>query len=171
MLSTLVYVNLDDRNVTLENGAYLGKTYLWLESTPFDGETLELTTGRTAVVAYKGSFGTPQGFQRIYVAENDRMGGYYALNSGVLIWSLFTDEPTLLALNISDPGYYGTSGITDTNIDLGPRDLMMDIIVLLPFALPIAVFVLVFALVVRQLRKRAKRKRILRRKTVSSKAV
>jgi hypothetical protein len=170
-LSAQVYVNLDDRNVTLPNGAYLGKTYLWLSSTPANGETVQLTDGETFVVRYLGSVNTPQGFQKAYDGRKGQLGGIYDLDTGVLLQSLFTNEPTLLALNVSDPGYYGTSGITATNIDLGPRDLLMDIIILLPYVLPIIAFILVFAVVLRQLRKRARRRRVLRKKTVSSKPV
>jgi len=170
-LSTLVYVNLDDRNVTLPNGAYLGKTYLWLSATPPDGGKLEITDENTAVVRYLGAMGTSQGFQKVYEARNGSAGGFYDLDTGLLTQSHFTNEPALLALNISDPGYYGSSGITATNIDLGPRELLIEIIFDLPFVLPIIAFVLVLAVVLRQLRKRAKRKKILGKKRVSSKRV
>jgi hypothetical protein len=170
-LSAQVYVNLDDRNVTLPNGAYLGKTYLWLVSTPANEETVQLTDGETVVVRYLGSVNTPQGFQQAYDGRKGRLGGIYDLDTGVLLQSLFTNEPTLLALNVSDPGYSGTSGITATNIDLGPRDLLMEIILLLPYVLPIIALILLSALVVRQLRKRAKRKVTLGKKTAAKRGL
>lgn len=164
MLSTLIHVNVEDRNVTLANGAYVGKTFLWLSANPAEGENVEITDGKSANITYEGFMSTCEGFQNFYRAVDGFIGGSYDSDTGLLIQSDFAQEPALLALNISEPGYYGSSGITATNIDLGPAELLPQIVTMLPFVLPIVAFIVIFALIVRRWRNRTKRKKILQKR-------
>jgi hypothetical protein len=163
LLSALVYVDLTSRDVTLPNGTYLGKTMLWLPANPAQDKLFELNKNQTARVQIRTQTDTCQGLQRYFEAEGEDLsiGGSYDLDTGVLIWTDWEYEPELLAFDIVDVGYHGSSGITATNIDLGPREWLFEILRNIPFILPIVGFALVSIFLYRRRRlKKRQRKQL-----------
>lgn len=161
-ISTLVYVNTEDRNVTLLDGTYLGKTCLWLPASPEQNEIILLTDSKTAKIRIGGWMATPQGAQKSFVAENISLGGGYDLDTGVLITSSFREEPTLRALNIQDLG--GVVSFVATNIDLGPREWLMELLSAIPYTLPFIAVIVTFAFLLHKRQKKKKRKTALKAK-------
>lgn len=145
--TALVYVDTANRSVTLLNGTDVGTTYLWVPANPNPDE-----------VKILGTMATPQGQQKAFLEGN----GDYDLDTGVLIHSDFVDEPTLLAVGIVRPGFYGTSGIfSATNIDLGPREWLPEIIMAIPYVLPVVAFIIVLIFLFRKRQEKSRRQRAL----------
>jgi hypothetical protein len=163
-ISTLVYVNTEDRNVTLLDGSYLGKTWLWLPASPRQNETILLTDSKTAKIRIEGWMATPQGAQKSFYAINYPIGGGYDLDTGVLITSSFREEPTLRPLNIRDLGLSGSTSFVATNIDLGPREWLMDLLSAIPYTLPFIAFIVTFAFLLYKKQQKKKRKTALKAK-------
>lgn len=161
-LSTPVYVNMENRDVRLLDGTFIGKTFLWLPANPTYNKTVILTNNITAKVRVGGWMATCQGAQKSFWAENYTAGGGYDLDTGILIQSTLNREPTLLALGIMDLG--GVLSVTATNIDLGPREWLPEIIMLVPFFLPIIAFLIIFILLLRRRKQIKKRQTALRAK-------
>lgn len=166
-LSTLVHVNVENRDVTLLNGTLIGKTYLWLPANPEEGQTVILA-GKppdevVAKVSIGGSAKTPQGYQRVFDFDPTEVKvlnrsvlkhGIFDLDSGVMIQAGLRGEATLLALDIWDVGLKGTLEFSATNIDLGPREVWPDIVTALPIAVPLVVFGFTLIFLLRRRRKR-----------------
>lgn len=162
-ISTLVYVNTEDRNVTSLDGTYLGKTWLWLPASPRQNETILLTDSKTTKICIGGWMATPQGAQKCFIAQNVSLGGGYDLDTGVVISPSFREEPALRALNIRDLGG-GSASFVATNIDLGPREWLMDLLSAIPYTLPFIAFIVTFAFLLHKRQKKKKRKTALKAK-------
>jgi len=135
--STSLYVDTETESVVLLNGTGSGKTFLWMPSDPYENQTLELTGSVTAKVHRIGWMTTCQGAQKSFWAKNMSAGvwGGYDLDTGILIQSSFHNEPTLLALGISEIG--GAPTIIATNVDLGPREWITEITMAITYLLPV----------------------------------
>jgi len=169
-LSSEVYINLASRGVMLPNGTYLGKTRLWLPAYPTQDEDIilwdhPLVYGKVIDVG-GGMTGTPQGSQRIFIVEASGaicgrswdIGGFYDIDTGVAIDPSLDCEPTLLALGIVDPRRSGIIRFSDTNIDLGPRDLWPEILDFIIFATPAAILIAVSILLYRRRKRKGRRR-------------
>lgn len=156
-LSTKVCVNSETRDVTLLDGKSVGKTLLWLPANPKQGESLALTDDKTADVETGGFMATCQGFQKFFRVWNDSysVDMAYDLDTGVLIQGLFTEETTMLALNISRV-IADSVKLASTNIDLGPGEWLPEIIYALPLLLPLTAFTFILIFVLRRQRRRRK---------------
>lgn len=171
-LSTYIYVNTADRDIFLPNGTLIGKTRLWAPSNPEKNDTVILwdcppdKLVGTVIDVGGGWSATPQGAQTIFLVDgNGTVLGedcfptvYYDLDTGVMIDDSLDYDATLLALGIRDSG--GRMHISDTNIDLGPRELWPEILNLLVIAAPITAFLIVFVMVYRR---RRRKRQILQR--------
>jgi len=158
--STHVYVNVETRNVTLLDGTYVGKNWLWLPANPSKNETLRLEDNTTIKVDTGGSAPTCQGTQKCFFIMN--RGTTYDLDTGILVSSGFTGEPILRALNISD--ITGVAYFAATNIDLGPREWLIDLLYAIPFTLPFIAFIIIFAFLLHKRQQKKKRKMALKTK-------
>jgi hypothetical protein len=153
--SAIVYVNIESREVNLPNGTYLGKTWLWLPANPSDNQTLELANNQTVQAKISGVMDTCQGPQKSFIAVNGFGGGGYDLDTGIAIQPDLREEPTLLAIGILD---MDGPTIVDTNIDLGPRELWIDLVKFLIFISPAIPFIIVFAFLYYRREKKKRRK-------------
>lgn len=147
--STLVCVNAENRDTKLLNGTYLGKTSLWKPANPAPNET----------VSVGGWIATCQGAQKCFWS-----GGGYDYDTGILLQSHFQGEATIRALNISDPGAFGVTSFAATNIDLGPREWLPEIVMAVPYMLPFIVFAAIFVFVFRRRQRTKRRKKALKSK-------
>ncbi len=150
-----VSVELSTRKVFDSYGVVFGRTRLWLPSYPEVGDTFVMFDNplMTAEVTDVGSFhrGTPQGSQ--YVFDTDGSGnvqgwpasfyGSYDVDTGVAIYFGASHEPLLDAIGVYDLGRSGTTIFSDTNIDLGPRNIWPDVIDALLWSIPLWVFIVV----------------------------
>jgi len=170
--SKIVYVNMNDRETILENGTTVGITRLWMPAYPEINDTvIEWDSpplhANATVVGKGGNCGSPQGAQPQFSVDGKLINSernvtlafldaMYDLDTGVVMQPSFKYEPMFLAFNIEWPGVSGTIVFSDTNIDLGPRDLWPEIVTYLIIAPPIAVVagIIIF------LYKRHKRKKI-----------
>lgn len=162
-LSAKVYVDAD-RNVTLPGGKYVGKTFLWLPRNPKQGENLTLTDSETANAHVGGYTATCQGYQKCFLVDTLKtywIDGLYDLDTGILVDGTFlkgsyTAEATMLALNISRV-LSDSLELADTNIDLGPREWLYEIIDLIPLFLPLMAFMLILIYMLHRRRRRRKK--------------
>ena len=165
-ISKEVNVNTTNRQVMLSNGTLIGTTNLWAKANPTDGEEIvvwDAPPDRILGVAEKGGWSyTPQGAQKIYNLEgagaingrNALFDSLHDIDTGIMIAGIIHHEATLFALGIDSPGVSGRFLFTDTNIDLGPRELWPEILGLLPILLVVIVFISVFVILYRRRRKR-----------------
>lgn len=153
MYQTRVYVNTEDRDVTLLNETYIGKTWLWLPRNPAQGEIIEINDSTNATADVKGWMATCQGAQKSFWVYG--FGGY-DLDTGILLSPYFEGDPILQALGILS---IKNLNIADTNINLGPREWLPEIIMSLPYVLIIASIGIIFLPVLRRRRKRSRSKR------------
>jgi hypothetical protein len=158
--STELYVNIVTREVILQNGTLIGKTRLWAPAYPEENETVFLwdnppdrVVGK--VKGLRGTQGTPQGYQQVFIVEGNgtfmgRPTGFlmfYDLDTGIMTSGTLWYEVTLLPFGIAYPGTQGTISFTNTNIDLGPRELWPEIVTSLLIIAPITVFLVIFTFV------------------------
>ena len=150
-ISSIVSINLNNQDVFLQNGTYLGQTLLWGPANPSQNDTVKLwsadsnTNSSTIIgnVNIQGYSITPQGYQEIYVLEgkgtvrgsNSIITRLYDLNTGVMTDGVLGNEPILLSLNISDIFRIGHLNFSSTNIDLGSCLVSPQIVELFPFIL------------------------------------
>ena len=165
-LSTEVNVNTTSRQVFLLNGTLIGTTNLWAKANPTDGEEIvvwDTPPDRILGVAEKRGWSyTPQGAQKIYNLEgagtingrNALFDSLHDIDTGIMIDGIIHHEATLFALDIDSLGVNGRFSFTDTNIDLGPRELWPEIFGLLPILIIVIVFVSVFVIFYHRRRKR-----------------
>ena len=152
-LSTIVYVDRQNRNVTLLNGTDIGKTLLW---TPIN-ITAKIEAGWAA---------TCQGAQKFFWTD----GRGYESDTGILIYLILSGEPALLALGVKDLDFVRVApSITATNIDLGPREWLPEIILSLPYILPVIAFFIIFIVLLRRRVQRKKRKLACRQNNTPTK--
>lgn len=149
--STRVYVNAENRSVTLLNGTYIGKTWLWLPANPAQNETIPLADNVTTRARVGGWMSTCQGAQKCFCV---RVGGY-DLDTGIPIQPVFDGDPTLRALGISEINNLNIAAI---NIDLGPREWLMDLILAVPYMLPFIAFAVILIFLIRRRQQKKKRK-------------
>lgn len=165
--STDLYVDIVTREVVLQNGTLIGKTRLWAPAYPYINEEVFLWDNPPDRVVGKviyigGDQGTPQGYQKTFIVEGNGtfMGepiGFiviYDLDTGVMTSGTSMYEVTLLPFNIMYPGTSGSNYLSDTNIDLGPRDLWPDILRFIYIVVPIATFLGIFTFVYRRRKRR-----------------
>jgi len=165
-ISKEVDVNTTNRQVMLSNGTLIGTTNLWAKANPTDGEEIvvwDTPPDRILGVAEKGGWSyTPQGAQKIYILEgagtingrNALFDSLHDIDTGIMIDGIIHHEATLFALDIDSLGVNGRFLFTDTNIDLGPRELWPEIFGLLPILIIVIVFVSVFVIFYHRRRKR-----------------
>jgi len=132
-LNAVVFVNTENRSIALQNGTYLGETWLWLPANPKNGETINLTSKQTATADVSGWVTSCQGAQRTFVPRAGVADwGFYDLDTGIPTGPEFGGDPVFRAL--------GTEGclmaLAETNVDLGPREWLMELILALPMLLP-----------------------------------
>jgi len=162
-LSTLLYVNLVNREVIMDNGTLMGRTRLWAFAYPEKGvkifwENPPYNLTEEVIDVGSGWSQTPQGAQKIFILDASgavqgraiAFSGLYDLDTGIMIDGSFDDEPTLRALGIIDVGRVGVIQFKDTNINLGPKELWPEILNLLLFVSPMVVFMVILVLVYRR---------------------
>ncbi len=168
--SALVYADIQTRDITLQNGTSLGKTALWLPPNPAQNETIELTENITGEIETSdGWVPTIQGPQKFFEVNTHAIysTGFWDLDTGVILDGEISGEPISKAIGFS---YFGFS-LIETNIDLGPREWLPEIIMAMPYFLPVIAFLAIFVLLFRR-RQRRKRQRelITQRKRKAPKA-
>ncbi|WNZ28344.1 MAG: hypothetical protein IAX21_06620 [Candidatus Bathyarchaeota archaeon] len=136
-------VNVRTREVFFMNGTAIGATFLWAPANVIDGEELvlwdALTEKVTANVRTSMTTKTLQGYQQMFILMIDgRMCGInlviarmYDHNTGILIGGALEDEAILVAMNIRRVS--GSFSMIATNIDLGPRELLPEMLSHIPF--------------------------------------
>lgn len=168
-LSKEVDVNTTSRQVFLSNGTLIGTTHLWVKSNPMDGEEIvvwdappDKIVGTVEIRGYWSS-NTPQGAQKIYTIEgkgtingqNALFNSGHEVDTGIMIDGIMNrHEATLLALEIDSLGVNGQFSFTDTNIDLGPRELWPEILGLLPIVIVVIVIISALAILYHRRKKR-----------------
>lgn len=166
-LTTTVYIDVESRGVTLPNGTYLGKTALWLVVNPADGQIIDVDENVSGKVLLGGWLPTLQGAQKGYILQTMSVGGFYDLDTGILLHPSFLGGDSAL----SKIGFPSPNGeITQTNIDLGPREWFPEIIMATPYILIIVAITLTALFVYRRRAQRKAQKRALdaRRKNKQS---
>lgn len=160
VLTAVVFVDTESRGAFLQNGTYLGNTTLWLVASPMNDQIITLNDGESCKVLYTGShMVTIQGRQKGYFAEGMSTGGFYDFDTGILIYQdLYRVDPAL-----SKIGFPSISGypIVATNIDLGPRELLPEIIMAMPYLLIAVAIVTVPAFVYWKRRQKRRQKATL----------
>lgn len=165
-----VDVNTTSRQVFLSNGTLIGTTHLWATANPMNGEEIllwdVLPDRIVGVVEIKGGwYHTPQGAQKIYKIggtgtindDNTHIRTTHDVDTGIMISGLIANEATLFALDIDSPLVNGAFLFTDTNIDLGPRELWPEILGLLPILIVVILFISVFVIFYQRRRRRKHR--------------
>lgn len=165
-ISKEVGVNTTNRQVFWSNGTLIGTTNLWAKANPTDGEEIvvwDTPPDRILGIVEKGGWAyTPQGAQKIYNlygkgtinGQNALFDSLHDIDTGIMIDGILHHEATLLALGIDSLGVNGRFSFTATNIDLGPRELLPEILGLLPILIIVIVFISVFVILYRRRRKR-----------------
>jgi hypothetical protein len=158
-LTTQVFVDTLSREVSFSNGTVIGQTLLWLPANPVTNETILLTNKVAVTAEVSGWSATCQGGQLVFLAVNDTLfiGGFYDLDTGILVQPFSRDEPMLIAFNISDLG--GIPYLAATNIDLGPRYWLPDLLALAPYLLIAAGLGATFIYVLRRQEKSRKKRK------------
>ena len=154
-----VYVNTTSRQVFLSNGTLIGTTHLWAKANPVNGEEIVVWDAPpdkiVGVVENEGLWhNTPQGGQKIYKiggtgtinGVNTYIRTIHDVDTGIMISGIIDDEATLLALDIQSLLVNGEFSFTNTNIDLGPKELMPEILAVLPIVIVVIVFISVFVI-------------------------
>jgi hypothetical protein len=169
--STMLNVNIENREVFLSNGTYVGKTSLWLPASPklddiviLGGTPSTDILGRVTSIS-EGSMLTPKGFQLYFDVGGkgikDGIGvdpaGSWDLDTGVAIYPLLEGETTLLIFDITDPGD-GTEFYA-TNIDLGPKEWWPEFGNAIWNAMPI--WIIFSIIIVVYFRRRRKRRQLI----------
>lgn len=172
------YVNVTSRYVTSLDGKSLGITTLWLPAhLKKDDVTLYIMKGSNITMGKVTSISTKrtcQGFQSVFWIDTinqlvDHMiigpsaCGAFDEDTGIKADGEFSHDGALAAMGIE-----GLSGgmydLSDTNVDLGPRVLTLEILAFFildyPFSIPLIVIVTVFLIVYRR---RQKKRRLLER--------
>lgn len=165
-LSKEVDVNTTSRQVFLTNGTLIGTTNLWAIANPTDGEEIIVWDAPpdriVGVVEIGGHWSnTPQGAQKIYDIDGKGtisgrsaiISSFHEVDTGIMIGGIINNEATLLALDIDSP-LVSAFLFTDTNIDLGPRELWPEILGLLPILIIVILFISVFMIFYYRRRKR-----------------
>ena len=172
------YVNVTTRYVTSLDGASLGITTFWVPAhlkiddvIPYVVQGSNITMGK---VWYIGTKRTCQGYQSDFIIDTinrhvDHMiigpygTGSFDEDTGIKHDGLFAHDGALAAMSIEEL-IPGSAYLSDTNIDLGPRVLTLEILSFFiqdyPFSIPLIVLVIVFLLVYRR---RRKKRRLLER--------
>ena len=165
-----IRVELSTRKVLDSDGIPVGRTQLWLPLYPNVGDTYimfddPLLVGEVTEVG-AGWSGTPQGAQNIFIVEGygaiggwwSVFSGFYDIDTGVGIDLSLRYEPLLVALGISDAGRSGLIYFTDTNINLGPRNIFPEFFFALLYSSPVLVFLVIFILIHRRRKRKAYKK-------------
>lgn len=165
-ISKELNVNTTSRNVFLNNGTLIGTTILWSKANPKDGEEIfvwDASPDRIVGVAQNNECysSSPQGAQKIYNLEgkgsingtNVFFDLFMDVDTGILVDGIIRRDATLLALGIDTIGVNGRFMFTDTNIDLGPRELLPELLQLFP----IVIFIIIISVVVIIYRRRRKK--------------
>ena len=163
LYSACVHVNIENRSVTFPNGTYIGKTWLWLLANPSPDDTIEVTDSWSGKPQIGGWASTPQGAQKCYYIGDPFVGGggFYDLDSGLCTQLHTVNEPTLLAMGVWD---IGGPVIAATNVDLGPREWWVEIVILLPIIIPIIGFVCILLFVWHRRQQKKKQRKALMEK-------
>ncbi|HDQ06930.1 MAG TPA: hypothetical protein ENN36_09480 [Candidatus Bathyarchaeota archaeon] len=167
-ISKEVDVNTTSRQVFLSNGTLIGTTRLWAKANPTDGEEIvvwdvppDKIVGSVEIRGFWSS-NTPQGAQKIYDIEgkgtingkNALFDSAHEVDTGIMIEGILSNEATLLALGIDTLGVNGQFSFSDTNVDLGPKEMLPEILGLLPILLVVILFISVFVILYYRRRKR-----------------
>jgi len=158
VLTATVNVDVESREVYLQNGTYIGKTILWLVANPTQDQVIEFDDGKSGKVDLGGWIRTIQGDQRIYLLRGTFGSVCYDLDTGILLdpwWG--AADPALSKIGFpSVPGR-----ISSTNIDLGPREWLPEIIMAMPYVLIAVAIVTVPAFVYWKRRQKRRQKAML----------
>ena len=158
LYSGAVHVDAQNRSTYLLNGTYLGKTVLWLPANPAQGEKIEMLDNKTGEADVGGWVPTVQGAQKVFSVSWD---GFWDLDTGTLLsYSGYPSlaDPVFRAIGLPS---FGDFEMVETNIDLGPREWLPEIIYALPYLLPIIAFVVVFIFLLRRRQRKKKQRETL----------
>lgn len=172
------YVNVTTRYVTSLNETSLGITTLWVPAhlkkddvVPYIVEGPNVTMGKVDVFGNKR---TCQGYQSSFIiwtinkyVDHRVIGpsgsGAFDEDTGIKYDGEFSHDGALASMGIEEL-IGGTAYLYDTNVDLGPRVLTLEILSFFiqdyPFSIPLIVLVIVFLLVYRR---RRNKRRLLER--------
>jgi hypothetical protein len=169
-LANTIFVDTTSRSIYLMNGTLLGTTRFWSLASPTQDErpvfwdnapekiVATIDSGNSSNPMY---FNTVQGVQKcFFLNANGTIRGEpyiaipcaYDFDTGVCLTLFSTNEPMLLALGVKD--IISVAELTNTNIDLGPREVSFDIQAAIPFVAVIVAVLIVFLAVYWRLRKR-----------------
>lgn len=172
-LSNVVYVRFLDRMVFFANGTIISQTRLWVDGNPVQNQQITLldTTDNKLVGYVNGATDPPiryqtlQGFQKCFMLngngtlDKNPINGFtmiYDFNTGLLLNGTPMDnEPTLLSLGIESITI-APAKLQNTNIDLGPSDILLDIQAFLPVVAIVTAFILIMVGVYYTKRKKGK---------------
>ena len=171
-----VYVDLYTRAVYNADGVLLGTTHLWLPANPSEGQEIVVWDAAantiTLPVSIESDHETIQGPQDVFILTD---GGFkvndtepnsykivslsYDLDTGLAVDGVFSWDPIMAAVGISDSGLVGdghpNTAFSATNIDLGPERSTINWMQILQYSiLPIAIVLLLVAFVVKRKKKR-----------------
>jgi len=152
--SAVVRIDIQNRTTYLSNGTYLGKTVLWLPADPVQDEMIEVSDNNSYKAEVRGWVFTIQGAQKIFYFY--RISGFWDLDTGILLEA--DDDQAFAAAGF--PSFQGFK-IVETNIDLGPREWLPEIIYALPYLLPIIAFLVVFIFLLRRSQRKKKQREML----------
>jgi len=172
------YVNVTTRYVTSLDGTSLGITTFWVPAhlkiddvIPYIVQGSNVTMGKVGRSSNKR---TCQGYQSSFIiwtinryVDHQAIGpvgtGSFDEDTGIKHDGLFAHDGALAAMGIEEL-IPGLAYLSDTNIDLGPRVLTLEILSFFiqdyPFSIPLIVLVIVFLLVYRR---RRNKRRLLER--------
>jgi len=172
------YVNVTTRYVTSLDGTSLGITTFWVPAhlkiddvIPYIVQGSNITMGK---VWYTGTKRTCQGYQSDFLIDTinryvDHMiigpygTGTFDEDTGIKHDGLFAHDGALAAMGIEEL-IGGMRYLYDTNVDLGPRVLTLEILSFFiqdhPFSIPLIIFVTLFLVIYRR---RQKKRRLLER--------
>jgi hypothetical protein len=174
--SETISVNTVSRNVYFLNGTLIGTTRLWFPANPTQNQEIIVWDFPPEKVVGTADIGTsnnpirtltPQGLQKMFFVWGQGIirgedcsitGEACDFDTGLLLIGFLLHEPLLRSLGIRD--FMTPVVLADTNIDLGPREIIYDIQAIIPYVLIIVAFVLTVVMVYRQRRKKRKHSRI-----------
>ena len=172
--STLIDVDIVNRSVYLQNGTLIGTTHLWVPSSPADGQEIilwdvppdkatgNITAARDGQATY--TFQTSQGTQRFFSVDNivGKINGkdafffggnpWYEYDTGLMIQGTLDNEPAIASLGLDGD----ITQSVDTNIDMGPPRLDIDLQFVLGLVAIVASIIILTVITIRRRRQRKK---------------
>ncbi|MCW4010433.1 MAG: hypothetical protein NWF05_07410 [Candidatus Bathyarchaeota archaeon] len=171
ILNSSILVDTRTKCVYLLNGSNIGQTRLWMEPTPVDGQNVtiwdvppEHVGGTITSIVYGKTLycDTPEGQQAAFLVQGSgtikgvpiASSATYEFDTGIMINGNMLNDPTLLSINVKNIS--SRLELLETNIDLGPKETMFEILSYIPaVAISVAIITILGVLLFR-LRKRKK---------------